>query len=146
MSEWRCAVRRMARCGLAVALPANSSPAGLAAGAFAVTKDSDADRFIGDRRPMNAQEQMPGPVRLPYAPRLRRLFVPPGRGLWGGRRDLSNCFYLYKVESERLRRQVVGPRVPRAWLEQLEDEALDMEHGCAYWVDADLHAQPGDAA
>eukprot|EP00974_Lingulodinium_polyedra_P073132 7079005-Lingulodinium_polyedra.AAC.1 len=33
--EWRAAVRRMVRCGLALPIGANSAPAGLSAGAFA---------------------------------------------------------------------------------------------------------------
>eukprot|EP00974_Lingulodinium_polyedra_P128253 11205367-Lingulodinium_polyedra.AAC.1 len=48
--EWRAAVRRMARCGLAVPISANAAPAGLSAGAFAVRKDAQKDRLIGDRR------------------------------------------------------------------------------------------------
>ena len=33
---------------------------------------------LGDRRPLNAGERQPGPVRLPYAPRLRGMQLPQG--------------------------------------------------------------------
>ena len=85
-------MRRMVRCGLARSLPANTLPPRCAAGAFAVKKDEHADRLIGDRRPLNAGERQPGPVRLPYAPRLRRMQLPWGKGMWTAKRDLSNCF------------------------------------------------------
>ena len=62
----------MCRCGLGVLLDANSCP-DLAAGAFAVAKNKDKDRLIGDRRPCNAVESSKGVAKLPYAPRLRLL-------------------------------------------------------------------------
>lgn len=136
--EWRCAVRRMARSGLGRAISSSSCPPGLAAGAFAVPKDIAQDRLIGDRRPQNAGERMPGPVRLPYAPRLRRLRLQPEQCLWVGKRDLSNCFYLFAVDEARLARQVIGPRIPRAWLADIEDETLDLMDEFPSWWAADL--------
>ena len=79
---------------LARSLPANTLPPRCAAGAFAVKKDEHADRLIGDRRPLNAGERQPGPVRLPYAPRLRPMQQPWRKGIWTAKRDLRNCFYL----------------------------------------------------
>ena len=79
--ELRKVVRRMVRCGLARRLPANTLPPRCAAGAFAVKKDEHADRLIRDRRPLSAGERQPGPVRLPYAPRLRRMQLPWGKGI-----------------------------------------------------------------
>ena len=64
-----------------------------------------ADRLIWDRRPLNAGERQPGLVRLPYAPRLRRMQLP-----WTAKRDLRKCFYLWEGEPSRLERQVIGPR------------------------------------
>jgi len=139
--EWRCAVRRMARAGLGVAISASACPPSLAAGAFAVRKDAGADRLIGDRRPQNACEEMPGPVRLPYAPRLRRLRLSAQQCLWAGKRDLSNCFYLFKVDAERLARQVIGPRIPRAWLLDIYNEGLDDVDDFPCWWARDLGAQ-----
>ena len=129
------------RCGLGRLLQPNASPVGLAAGAFAVRKDADKDRLIADRRPRNAGESQPGPVRLPYAPRLRRMRLPPGKGLWLAKRDLSNCFYLFEVEPDRLARQVVGPRLPRAWFEQLDDESLDFAPAAGAWHCPDFAVQ-----
>eukprot|EP00974_Lingulodinium_polyedra_P010875 1046092-Lingulodinium_polyedra.AAC.1 len=68
---------------------------------------------------------MPGPVRLPYAPRFRKLRLPPRKAVWVAKRGLSNCFYLFEVEQERLERQVIGPRIPRSWLEEIGSEELD---------------------
>ena len=139
-TEWRAVARRLVRCGLGRLLPEDSCPPGLAAGAFAVAKDVSTDRLIGDRRPMNAGEQQPARVRLPYAPRLRRLRLRPGEALWVAKRDLSNCFYQFEVEPDRLSRQVVGPRLPRSWFEHLEDESRDRELGGDRWHAADLGA------
>eukprot|EP00974_Lingulodinium_polyedra_P075416 7308381-Lingulodinium_polyedra.AAC.1 len=128
----------MVRCGLALPIGANSALAGLSAGAFAVKKDAAKDRLIGDRRPRNALEAMPGPVRLPYAPRLRKLRLPPHKAVWVAKRDLSNCFYLFEVEPERLERQVIGPRIPRSWLEEIGTEELDWQADFASWCSEDL--------
>ena len=56
MHQWRSVVRRMVSCKLAVALPSDTAPVQLAAGAFAVPKDKDRDRLICDRRLQNSQE------------------------------------------------------------------------------------------
>ena len=50
MHQWRSVVRRMVRCKLAGALPSDTAPERLAAGALAVPKDEDRDRFICDHR------------------------------------------------------------------------------------------------
>ena len=86
-------------------------------------------------------ESMPGPARLPYAPRLRRLQLKPGRALWLAKRDLSNCFYQFEVEPARLARQVVGPRLPRAWFNDLDDPRLDHTLGEERWRQRDLAAR-----
>ena len=51
--------------------------------------------------------------------------LPWGEGIWTAKRDLSNCFYLWEVEPSRLERQVIGPRIPRSWLHDVENEAED---------------------
>eukprot|EP00971_Amphidinium_carterae_P187688 3725056-Amphidinium_carterae.1 len=142
--EWRAALRRMHRSGLLRLLPPHSCPAGSAAGAFAVTKDESKDRLIGDRRPANSQERMPGPVRLPYAPRLRRIVLKRGQGLWVGKRDLSNCFYLFRVDEARLGRQVIGPRVPRSWFDNVSDVELDFAPDFECWCSSDLGLSAGE--
>ena len=80
-----------------------------------------ADRLIADRRPRNYDELQLGPVRLPYAPRLRRVRMRDSQKLWFAKRDLANCFYLFRVDEERWPRQVLGPRIPRSWFEDLEN-------------------------
>ena len=49
--QWRACVRRMVRCTLACVLPPSFLDPTVASGAFAVAKDENRDRFIGDRRP-----------------------------------------------------------------------------------------------
>ena len=93
---------------------------------------------------MNSLECMPGPVRLPFAPRLRRLRAPRGQRLWLAKRDLSNCFYLFGVEEARWPRQVIGPRIPRSWLDNLEeDQEADYAPVFASWCSGDLSLAPG---
>ena len=75
MTEWRLVVRRMVRCGLAAAFPADACPPALSGGVFAVAKDSKRDRLICDRRPQNSQEGSVGRGLLPFCPRLRRLIL-----------------------------------------------------------------------
>ena len=137
--EWRKVVRRMVRYGLARSLPANTLPPRCAAGAFAVKKDEHADRLIGDRGPLNAGERQPGPVRLPYAPRLRQMQLPWGKGIWTAKRDLRNCFYLCEVEPSRLERQVIGPRIARSWLHDIENKAEDDRLSFEGWFTPDLY-------
>ena len=132
-------MRRMVRCRLARSLPANTLQHRCAAGAFAVKKDEHADRLIGDRRPLNAGERQPGPVRLPYASRLRRMQLPWGKGIWTAKRDLRNCFYLWEVEPSRLERQVIGPRIPRSWLHDIENESEDDRLSFECWFTPDLY-------
>ena len=142
--EWRKVVRRMVRCGLARSLPGNTLPPRCAAGAFAVKKDEHADRLIGDRRPLNAGERQPGPVRLPYASRLRWMQLPWGKGIWVAKRDLSNHFYLCEVDPSRLERQVIGPRIPRSWLHDVENGAEDDRVSFEGWFTPDLNLSAAD--
>ena len=144
-AEWRQAARRIVRSGLGVPIAPSSCPPGLAAGAFTVAKDPGEDRLIGDRRPLNALEAKPGPVRLPYAPRIRRLRLAKGKCLWAGKRDISNCFYMYDVGDDRLSRQVIGPRLPRSWFDNIDDAALDDVTSFEPWCVSDLFAR-GDSA
>ena len=131
----------MVCCGLGRLLDPNSAPGGASAGAFAVAKDADTDRLIADRRPGNALDSMPGPVRLPYAPRLRRIRLGKHEVLWSGKRDLSNCFYLFEVDSERLQRQVIGPRLPRSWFRDLHKVDADDCDTFEPWLDRDLRGK-----
>ena len=41
-------------------------------------------------------------------------------------RDTKNWFHLYEVPPSRVAKQVIGPRIPRSWLERLDDESLDV--------------------
>ena len=40
-------------------------------------------------------------------------------------KDQRHTLFVFGVEDSRLARQVVGPRLPRGWYANLEDEALD---------------------
>ena len=51
-------------------------------------------------------------------------------------------FYVFGVDEERLRRQVIGPRVPRAWFRDLEDEAMDETELFDAWHFPDLFLVP----
>ena len=136
MLEWRAATRRMLRCGLGAHLGRNSSPPHLSAGAFAVKKNADEDRPIGDRRPRNHVERMIKPPALPYVPRLRRFCLRPGEGLVVHTKDLRHAFYVYGVGAERLATQVIGPHVPFSWFEDLDCEELDyVADAPAWWHD-----------
>ena len=64
---------RMLRCKLACILPSSSLDPRLASGAFAVAKDDNRDRFIGDRRSLNSREKSIGRAHLHHCPGLRRL-------------------------------------------------------------------------
>ena len=138
MNEWYKVVRRMARAGLGRMVPQAPGRLRRAAGAFAVPKDAQRDRLIGDRRPENCREDQVGHVRLPYAPRLRRLVLPPESGLRVHLRDVRDCYYMYAVEPHRLPRQLVGPRIPRSWLADLDDVSLDSIPPRETWLYADL--------
>ena len=62
---------------------------------------------------------------LPYGPRLRRIQLKPGEFLRTTVQDLHTMYYMFKVSDDRLRRQIVGPRVPRSWFADIADESLD---------------------
>ena len=76
MAEWRALCRHMLRSGLEKKVFPTSSPYHVSGGAFAVPKDIDRDKFIGDRRPRNGPERLIGKCHLPWAPRLQRLMPP----------------------------------------------------------------------
>ena len=139
MREWRKVVRRAHRAGLFVPINANVSPSHMAAGAFPVPKDVDKDRFIGDRRPRNFIEASIGRVGLPYAPRLRRILLRHKHGLSISIRDIKNFFPILGVKKSRLHKQVIGPRVPLSWLENIADVELDdVDANVEDWMFCDL--------
>ena len=144
MSEWRLVVRRMIRCGLATALPADACPPVLSGGVFAVAKDSTRDRLICDRRPQNSQEGSVGRVLLPFCPRLRRLILHRSCALGVHIIDTRNCFYLYEVDPARWHTQVIGPRIPASWLHDVFDESLDFlpVDTLDAWWESDLRNTP----
>ena len=49
-------------------------------------------------------------------------------------------FYLYEVPLPRVGKQVIGPRIPRSWLEHLDDETWDLvgPDDIESWVSQDL--------
>jgi len=139
MREWRKVVRRAHRAGLFVPINANVSPSHMAAGAFPVPKDPDKDRFIGDRRPRNFIEASIGKVGLPYAPRLRRILLRHKHGLSISIRDIKNFFPILGVKKSRLHKQVIGPRVPLSWLDNISDVKFDdVDDGVEEWMFCDM--------
>ena len=110
--QWRACVRRMLRCKLASVRPSSSLDRRLASGAFAVAKDKNRDRFIGDRRPLDSRERSIGRAHLPCCPRLRGMILETSEK--------------YEVLPSRVTKQVIGPRKPRSWLDFLDDENWDV--------------------
>lgn len=105
-------------------LPGSEGDPREAAGAFSVTKSAAGDRLIGDCRPRNAMERQARPPLLPFGPRILRMRLLHDEGLHAQTRDLRHCFYLWGVSAPRYK-QMVGPRIPVAWLEDLNNEAED---------------------
>ena len=57
--------------------------------------------------------------------------------------DVSNCFYLFEVSEDRLVRQTLGPRIPRSWLDDIEDHEHDIADEFEAWHSADLRLSAG---
>ena len=55
-------------------------------------------------------------------------------------RDTKDCLYWYEVPPSRVTKQVIGPRVPRSWLDHLDDENWDVvdTDEIESWVSQDL--------
>ena len=55
-------------------------------------------------------------------------------------RDTKDCFYLYEVPPSRVRKQVIGPRIHRSWLEHLDDDTWEVvdPDDIENWVPQDL--------
>ena len=120
--------RRVLRSGMGKKVLPTSSHSHLFGGAFSVPEDLDRDRVIGDRRPRNGTERLIGKCHLPWSQRLRRLMLPSDCVIRIHFRDISDCYYAYSVDEERLQRQVLGPRVPVSWFSgNLEDASLDLQ-------------------
>lgn len=143
--QWRATVRRLVRSQCAIQISANdfsdvSKERGrrAAAGAFSVRKDAEKDRLIGDRRLHNAMEQAIGQTLLPYAPRSRRLHIPRSHKICGATRDVKNFYFMLRTDAERSKHQIVGPRIPRSWSADLEDESLDYGSDFESWYAPDL--------
>ncbi|CAE8606072.1 unnamed protein product [Polarella glacialis] len=123
MKQWRTLVRRMFRSGLSAEVP--NDEVATPAGAFALRKDEDKDRLIGDRRPDNWVEAQTGYPDLPYAPRLQRVLIKKRHGLRLHSRDVKDYYYILRNLKARLAAQVIGPRIPLPWLDDLQNEELD---------------------
>ena len=143
--QWRACLRRMARARLLRVLPSHTGSQRLVSGAFAVAKDHR-DRFIGDRRRQNEKERLIHRVCLPYAPRLKRILLKNGYSLRLNLRDVRDCFYLFQVDDKRLKRQIIGPRVPESWFSDIENESKDFLPTSAFkpWLSSDLTNPPDE--
>ena len=106
----------MLRCELACVLPSSSLDPRLPSGAFAVAKDEGRDRFVGDRRPLNRRERNIGRAlaSLPTALTHDLGEIRDGADYNSRHRRL---FHLYEVPPSRVVKRVIGPRIPRRWLE-----------------------------
>ena len=71
---------------------------------------------IRGRRPLNSRERSIGRAHLLYCPRLRRMTLAETV-------QIANSRY---QRPSRVARQVIGPRIPRSWLEHLDDASLDV--------------------
>ena len=102
------------------------------------------DRFIGDRRRQNEKERLIHRACLPYAPRLKRILLKNGYPLRLNLQDVRDCFYLFQVDEERLKRQIIGPRVPEDWFKDPENESKDFLPISAIkpWLMCDLTDPP----
>ena len=141
--QWRACLRRMARARLLRVLPSDTGTQRLASGAFAVAKDHR-DRFIGDRRRQNEKERLNHRACLPYAPMLKRILLKNGYSLRLNLRDVRDCPYLFQVGDERLKRQIIGPRVPEDWFSDLVNGSEDFLPNSAFkpWLSSDLTDPP----
>eukprot|EP00971_Amphidinium_carterae_P238875 4741899-Amphidinium_carterae.1 len=138
--QWYHLLRRMARIGLLTLLDADAAQPHLTSGAFAVKKDRDHDRLIADRRPMNSMETMIAKPQLPYVAALCSCYLPPGKVWRLSSRDLKDYYFQLAVPPARWPKQQVGPRVPRAWFLDLENDSLDSVGAPSAWHWPDLHA------
>ncbi|CAE8610906.1 unnamed protein product [Polarella glacialis] len=123
MKPWRTPVRRMFRSGLSAEVPNDDDAT--PAGAFALRKDEEKDRLIGDRRPDNWYEVQIGYPDLPYAPRLQRILLKKRHGLSLRSRNAKDYYYILRTLKARLAAQVFGPRIPLSWLDDLQNAELD---------------------
>jgi hypothetical protein len=98
---WRAAIRRMARAKLGRAPHCNIVRPRDSAGAFAGPKDIRKDRFLGERRPLDRREQSIGSCSLPYAPRLRCLYLDRTRYAAMASRDAKNFLFFFGSNSSR---------------------------------------------
>jgi hypothetical protein len=55
-------------------------------------------------------------------------------------RDLKDFYYLLEVDESRWSKQAWGPRVPKSWFEDLEDESKDDCEEFDEWWASDLEA------
>ena len=114
--QWRACVRRLPRCKLACVLPPSSVDSTSASGAFAVAKNENRDRFIGERHRLNCCERSMGLAQLPCCPRLRRMILDKSETVQISFGHTKDCFYLYEVPPPRVTKQVIGFAFPEAGL------------------------------
>ena len=105
------------------------------------------DRFIGDRRRQNEKERLIHRASLPYTPRLKRILLKNGYSLRLNLRDACDCFYLFQVDDERLKRQIIRPRVPEDWFGDLDNESKDFLPTSAFkpWLSRDPTNPPDES-
>ena len=133
----------MARARLLRVLPSDTGTQRLASGAFAVAKDHR-DRFIGNRRRQKEKERLNHRACLPYAPMLKRILLKNGYSLRLNLRDVRDCPYLFQVGGERLKRQIIGPRVPEDWFSDLVNGSEVFLPNSAFkpWLSSDMTDPP----
>ena len=137
-TEWRAALRKMARIGmLKLASPEGVNPIEQA-GAFGLSKPNGTQRLLCDRRPRNAMEMLLGAVDLPSARRFTRILCPQSHVVAISCRDLKDMYYVFGVPKDRLPFQTWGPRVPAVWFEDLDNTDLDFKQRFEPWLETDL--------
>ena len=132
MIQWRRLLRRAARSGV-IRLSLEHSDPRTAAGAFCVEKKSGRLRLICDRRVRNYREYLLGRARLPRPQRLSRMLLPGSHVVRTSGRDFNFFYFILKTDAARWPLQTWGPRVPAAWLRDLDNLDKDSDAPEADW-------------
>lgn len=109
-------MRRLLESGMVVLveeskLPQDSKGSFLPGGLFCVSKNSEEDRLILDRRPQNATVDRVVWARLPSGACFTRMLLKPWEYLRGSGSDLRNYYFALKLPENWIRYNAVGRRV-----------------------------------
>jgi len=105
-------------------------------GAFGVSKSADEDRFIGDRRPANSEEEAQDlEEALPLAAQLGSIVLGLRQVLRACGEDLRNFYHYFRASSDRARRSALAFPVRVGELRALGAELPELrQHGDDFQV------------